>query len=144
MSAVSALISMNEFARRDRCDEKVVRRHVARGILKKINGKLDAALVGSDWPAGNRRSSGPESAVSARVSAVSEVSAPESALSEDIEPEIVAAADKFIAINGMPMRDRAEAEKIKANYDALLRQLEYDTKSGQVVLVEEVARVIIR
>jgi hypothetical protein len=36
----------------------------------------------------------------------------------------------------------AEAERIKENYLALLRQLEYDTKSGTVVLVPDVARVI--
>jgi hypothetical protein len=52
------------------------------------------------------------------------------------------AVDRIIAESGIPTHDRPEAERIRANYDALLRQLEYDTKSGMVVAAAEVAAMV--
>ncbi len=64
MSAVSALtpelLSVREFARRDRCDESRVRRAIRSGHLKRSpDGKLDAALVGTGWRETNRRGADP-------------------------------------------------------------------------------------
>lgn len=66
MSAKSAptpeMLSVREFARRDRCDESRVRRAIRSGHLKRSpDGKLDAALVGTGWRETNRR--GADSAV---------------------------------------------------------------------------------
>lgn len=63
MSAVSALkpemLSIREFARRDGCDESLVRRGIKTGHLKRLaDGKLDAALVGTGWCETNRRNVG--------------------------------------------------------------------------------------
>ena len=49
------LISLREFARRDRCDKTVVQRAIRDGRLKLINEKLDAAMVGTGWRETNRR-----------------------------------------------------------------------------------------
>ena len=59
-----------------------------------------------------------------------------------------AAADRFVAENGAPY-SHAEAVRVKENFLALLRQLEFDVKSGAVVpidvvmagIVEQYARV---
>lgn len=52
------------------------------------------------------------------------------------------AADRIIAESGVPTHDRAEAERIIANYNALLRQLEYDTKSSVVAAVADIASMV--
>lgn len=47
---MSERISVSEFARRDGCNEKLVRRAIERGRLERgADGKLDAALVGTPW-----------------------------------------------------------------------------------------------
>ena len=116
----TTLISGREFARRDGCSEKLVRRAIERGELVLISGKLDAALVKTGWREGNRKEGAPAA-----------VSAPLSALSAP--PTEAADLDKLIALNG-GMLPRADADRRKANYDALLREFEYDTKSGAVGL----------
>ena len=48
-------ITVREFARRDGCDERLVRRAIKRGRLTRgSDGKLDAALVATAWRAGNK------------------------------------------------------------------------------------------
>lgn len=50
------MLSIREFARRDGCDEKLVRKALRTGHLRKATGdKLDAAQVGTGWRATNRR-----------------------------------------------------------------------------------------
>jgi hypothetical protein len=49
-------ISVREFARRDGCSEKLVRRHVERGGITKLpDGSLDPACVGTGWRESARR-----------------------------------------------------------------------------------------
>jgi hypothetical protein len=51
-------ISVREFARRESCDEKLVRRHIERGELTRFPDRsLDPALVGTGWCERNRRDS---------------------------------------------------------------------------------------
>lgn len=52
-----------------------------------------------------------------------------------------AAVERFIEANGAPW-DMDEARRVKENYLAMLNQLEYDTKSGKVVLAAEVAEIV--
>jgi hypothetical protein len=50
VSEMSERIIVSEFARRDGCDEKLVRRAIERGVLVRgPDNKLDAALVGTPW-----------------------------------------------------------------------------------------------
>ncbi|RJF81663.1 hypothetical protein D3877_16195 [Azospirillum cavernae] len=51
------------------------------------------------------------------------------------------AAERIVTSTGATMT-QAEAERVKENYLALLRQLEYDVKSGAVVPVVEVAQSV--
>ena len=47
-------LSIREFARRDGCDERLVRRAVSTGRLpRREDGTLDANLVGTEWRVGN-------------------------------------------------------------------------------------------
>lgn len=47
-------ISIREFARRDGCDERLVRRAIGEGRLRKLpDGTLDEAMVGTGWRASN-------------------------------------------------------------------------------------------
>src|SRR5690349_4589082 len=51
-------------------------------------------------------------------------------------------AEAAVYDRGDAPHTQAEAERIKENYLALLRQLEYDQKSGAVVSVDEVAKTV--
>ncbi len=139
MSALG--ISIREFARRDGCNDKLVRRALETGKLKTLSdGTLDPALVGTSWRKSNRRpAAGADSVADVRT----QVSAPPklSALSQSESESAAQAAERIIAQNGVPY-SLPEAERVKENYLALLRQLEYDQKSGQVVSVAEVSRAV--
>lgn len=52
------------------------------------------------------------------------------------------AAERLIVSGAVPTHSHAEAARIKENYLALLRQLEYDRESGAVVEVEVVAQQV--
>jgi hypothetical protein len=113
-------ISQREFARLDGCDEKVVRRKIASGHLAtNPDGTLDPELVGTDWR--KRTYKKPDR-------------------SEPIDDHDLAS---LLDGPGFAMLTKPEAERRKENYMALLKQLEYDTKSGAVVLVEEVATAVV-
>ncbi|WP_158808639.1 hypothetical protein [Beijerinckia sp. L45] len=127
-------ISQREFARRDQCDEKLVRRKVTQGyLIPNADGTLDPGLVGTDW---RKRPKKP-------------------APIADIEPEIVEAdedavdahaeriASQLVTSPDFVMLSEAQAKQKKENYLALLKQLEYDVKSGAVVLVEDVASAVV-
>lgn len=59
MSAPIEGISVREFARRDGCDDKLVRNAINRGKLPTLDGgKLDPALVGTGWRRQNRKALG--------------------------------------------------------------------------------------
>jgi hypothetical protein len=54
---LSAGLSIREFARREGCDDKLVRRAIQYGRLATLDdGSLDQALVGTGWRKSNRRS----------------------------------------------------------------------------------------
>jgi hypothetical protein len=174
-------ISIREFARRDGCDDKLVRRAIERGnIALQPDGSIDPALVGTGWRRNNRRAEqgadrgalkgadntpGVRTKVSARTRRVAgetadkpthvriktsvatkragRAEAPAKPIADDLvaiaKSPSEAAAD-IISLIGAPYAF-GEAERIKENYLALLRQLEYDTKSAAVVRVDQVAQV---
>lgn len=84
-------------------------------------GGLDPALVGTGWRLGNRRSN---------TGADNSADSPQ-----------VAAALAGIASGGAP-HSLAEAERIKENYLAELRRLEFEQKSGALVTASDVAKLV--
>lgn len=98
-------ISIREFAKRDGCNDKLVRRAIAEGHLAKLpNGKIDPALVGTGWRPGNRRN----------------------------PPMTVAQQAAKAVEDATEIPPIADSEAKKEFYLAKLRELEYDMKSGQV------------
>lgn len=120
-------ISIREFARRAGCSHTLVQNALKTGHLKaRADGTLDPALVSSGWRAANRRAA--PAPATAGPDAVA--TAPGEAPAEAVERILAAAGVRW---------SQAEAERVKENYLALLRQLEYDTKAGAVVPIESVA-----
>ncbi|KDR31548.1 hypothetical protein [Caballeronia zhejiangensis] len=100
-------VTMREFARREGCSETAVRYAVARGRLRTLpDGSIDPKLVGSEWRQKNVKTldQDPNAAANARV------------------PEQPKSGATYI-----------DAVRIEKNYTALLRKLEYTTKSGSVI-----------
>jgi len=115
-------ISIREFARRAGCDDKVVRRKIQSGHLQAApDGKLDPRYLEVDWRKGE---------------ALPSVSAGKS--DTDADKSIRDAAQEMVSAPGGARWSKAEAERIKENYAALLRQLEFERESGQVVEIEDV------
>lgn len=103
-------ISKREFARRDGCDEKLVRRGVTLGKLMEFSdGSIDPALVGTPWR-----------------------ERPERADKGADNTPPVRTDDGLVSY--------AEAQTRKENYLAKLRQLEYEIKAGQYVEAAAVAK----
>jgi hypothetical protein len=123
-------ISIREFAKRSGLDDKQVRRGISAGRLTKLSdGTLDPLLVGTEWRRPVRPRADTEQNVRASVSAITRGA------------ETPSQAAERIITTGGASHALAEAERIKENYLALLRQLEYDTKSGAVVRVDRVAKI---
>lgn len=119
---MSAGISIREFARRDGCDDGLVRRALKAGRLKALpDGTIDPALVGSGWRKTNRRAD--QGADSAADTPRTSAPAP--------QPTPMPEGD-----------DLAAAELRKERALANLRQLEYDQKSGAVVPVADVTKAV--
>jgi hypothetical protein len=59
MSADTEYVSIREFARRDGCNDALVRRAIKDGKLRvSADGKVDASQAGKGWRKANRRSAG--------------------------------------------------------------------------------------
>jgi hypothetical protein len=121
-------ISIREFARRDGCSDTAVREQGIRtGALKAFeDGSLDPALVGTGWRPANRNPAKRPKGLQVKVKL----------------GETPAAAAERIVADGATLLDIADAEKLKENYLARLKQLEYDIKSGAVVPAADVERIV--
>jgi hypothetical protein len=144
-------ITIREFAKREDCDEKQVRRAIISKKLKPDkDGRLDPALVNSGWrrpiassksvqqPKKKREVSAQNVRTSQSVRTQKSVRTVEPVTETDTPAQ---AAAKVIAALGAE-NDLGEAIRIKENYNALLKQLEYDKESGLVVLVSDVAKLV--
>jgi hypothetical protein len=115
-------ISIREFARRDGCSDMLVRKAIKTGRLHALaDGTLDPQFVGSGWRKANRRGEPKVPPPSADLQKI---------------------ADQAVRIEGRAPYTLVEAERIKANYLAMLRQLQYDRESNAVVLIEEVGAAV--
>jgi hypothetical protein len=123
-------ISVREFARREGCDEKLVRRAINEGRLPRGDDKkLDAALVGAGWRKGNADRV-PQGADTGADSADTVVRSDEIEVRDGETPE-EAAERLAAAAGGVPKY--AESLAKKEHFLALLRELEYRQKEGQLV-----------
>jgi hypothetical protein len=128
-------VTQREFAKLAGCDEKQVRRAIASGKLNPdADGKLDPDFVSSGWRRPIRSSKAvADSADKSKVSAKNVRS--ESVRTEPIVDENdtpTEAAAKLVMAMGAT-NDLAEAIRIKENFNALLKQLEYEQKSGSLI-----------
>lgn len=125
-------LSFREFARRDGCSDTLVRRGVKEGRLPSLSGKkVDSDYLGTAW----------------RKEVVGAVRTANTANTDvRIEPKpdetLEEAAERLTPELLSQFATKADAEKVKETYLALLRKLEYDEKSREVVKVAEVARIV--
>lgn len=125
-------LSIREFARRDGCSEKLVRRKIQSGHLIALDdGSIDPKLVGTAWRDSARP--GADTADSPQVGVRSGDDDPQSI------GEIAERLIEGLGAAGGRMMTKAEAETLKENCIALLRQIELDRERGAVAEVEEIA-----
>lgn len=135
-------VTKREFAKLAGCDEKQVRRAIAAGKLNAdADGKLDPALVSSGWRKPIRSSKAvADSADISNVSAKSVRSVRTEEIVDGSDSPTEAAAKIVMALGAE--NNLAEAIRIKENFNALLKQLEYEQKSGSLVDLS-VARTVL-
>jgi hypothetical protein len=140
-------LNVSQFAKAEGCDEKQVRRAIERGALHRgEDGLLDSALVASGWRKPNRRTMLKSPDNNPDNSKLSEVVRKTSSqpvvrpTARDGESTAEAAA-RFLSAD-IGMLDYAQALEKKENYLALLRQLEYEHKSGSLVDLETASAIL--
>lgn len=124
----SEKISGREFAKRAGCDVKQVQRAIKSGRLSVDEDKLlDASQLNSGWRKPIRTSKNVEDTL--KVS--SQVSSPKvSSSDEDETPAQI--AERLVRELGATF-NLAQAIQIKENFNARLKQLEYEQKSGLLI-----------
>lgn len=132
MSAASAGISIREFARRDGCNDKLVRRAIQQGRLPTFeDGTLDAVLVGTGWRTSNRRAD-----KAADIAATADIPEPVRALAKAAVADgpDEGTEDEFIRlVMSGQVPELARSERVKEGALALLRVLEARQKAGALV-----------
>lgn len=125
----TAGISIREFARREGCSDKLVRRAIEAGKLKaRPDGKLDPALVGSAWRHGNRHPVPTADTVSAPV---------RTPPGDDIDLDDF--SRRFLS-GDIP--DLATSEKVKAAAAAMKATLGAQQLGGSLVEMETAEAVL--
>jgi hypothetical protein len=126
-------VSVRAFARQDGCNEALARRGLKTGHLTPFSdGTVDPSMARTGWRKGNRR--GADSAdLSVPFSPDAGLAARDGETAEQTARRIV---------DSDAPHTQAEAERIKENYLAMLRQLEYDQKTGAVVAIADVAAIV--
>lgn len=136
-------ISIREFARREGCSHTLVNRAIKQNRIKQLeDGSLDPALVGTAWRESNllggnkggntngNTPAGVSTPAPAKKAAPTPPRLPSSAASDD--ESLAAEALNILAASGAVL-DYAEALRVKENYLAMLRQLEFEQKSGALI-----------
>ncbi len=139
-------ISKREFARREECSEGLVRRAVNQGRLTTYDdGTISPSLVGTAWRKGNvgeaeQPPDGAHTGAHTRVQVRTPVRTDHSAGEQPDDESLAAEAERLIESGAVVMLTYGQAVERKENYLALLRQLEYEEKSGQLVDLEVAER----
>ena len=136
-------ISIREFARRDGVSDTLVRKALKLNRLAAFeDGSLNPELVGSNWREGNAKganSANQNANPVVRTSAKgSHAANPLPVDGETLEEE----AARLLESGGEASHAYAEALRRKENYLALLRQLEYENKSGSLVELEVAEKIL--
>jgi hypothetical protein len=128
-------VTRREFARLEGCDEKQVRRALARGLLvADAEGKLDSAQVGSGW----------------RKPRVDSKEKPAKAARADTADtaKVVRTVDEPEAVAGVPVVQSAEAASLKRavahkeDFAGRLKELEYRQRAGEVISIDLAKEVL--
>lgn len=145
-------ISIREFSRREGVSDTLVHRAIKQGRLRlSSDKKLDPALIGSAWR--ERNAVGPKpSGKGANTGANTQpkMFAPERSANTEPGPDesgdpdetIEEAALRLIESDGVQMLPYGAALERKENYLALLRKLEFEQKSGELVELAMAERVL--
>ena len=136
-------ISIREFARREGVSDTLVRKALKLNRLAAFDdGSIDPVLAGSHWREGNAKGANPanQNAKPTVRSSHSKVRAANSVdgADETLEEE----AARLLETGSVASHDYAEALRRKENYLALLRQLEYEQKSGSLVDLEVAEKIL--
>lgn len=135
-------ISIREFARREGVSDTLVRKAVKLNRLKAFDDKtIDPSLVGSVWREGNAKGANPSANSSHPVRSSQKVRTAPPIAAEDDET-LADAAGRLLDSGAVTMVDYATALQNKENYLALLRQLEYEQKSGSLVDLETASAIL--
>lgn len=132
-------ISIREFARRDGVSDTLVRKALKLNRLAAFeDGSLNPELVGSNWREGNAKGANSANPVVRTAPKGSHAANPSPVDSETLEEE----AARLLESGGEASHAYAEALRRKENYLALLRQLEYENKSGSLVELEVAEKIL--
>lgn len=135
-------ISIREFARREGVSDTLVRKAVKLSRLKAFDDKtLDPDLVGSAWREGNVKGANPSANSSHPVRTSQKVRTP-TPIDIDDDEDLPGAADRLLKSGAVTMVSYAIALENKENYLALLRQLEYEQKSGSLVELDTASAIL--
>lgn len=147
-------ISIRKFAEREGVSDTAVRKAIKHGKLKAYaDGTLDPSLVGTAWrkaniAGANQRCKPANQVRTKEVRTGSQVRSDGAGQAQDLShlmeegETIERAAERLVQSGQVPSHDYAEALRRKENYLALLRQLEYEQKSGTLVDLELAERVL--
>jgi hypothetical protein len=135
-------VSIREFARLEGVSDTLVRKALKLNRLKAFDDKsIDPALVGTAWREGNARGANPSANSSHPVRSSQQVRTPP-AIDADGGGSLADAAGRLLDSGAVAMVDYATALQNKENYLALLRQLEYEQKSGSLVELDTASAIL--
>jgi hypothetical protein len=136
-------ISIREFSRREGVSDTLVHRAIKQGRLGlSRDKKLDPALIGSAWCQSNAvGKKAPKKGANTSANTPPEVFAPVPSANIKTEPDeigdldetVAEAALRLIETVGVQMLPYGAALERKENYLALLRKLEFEQKSGELI-----------
>lgn len=126
-------ISQADFARRRGVSRKTVTQWKAKGLVAMTPEGL-VKVEESEWLLADRPQTYRGGTVKSSIPKVPK--AEEGETPED-------AASRIVMDEGLAPFSHAEAARVKENYLAMLRQLEYDTEAGKVVRIEDVAAAVV-
>lgn len=140
MNALPITETQSAFARRRGVSKAAVAKWKAQGLLSMTADGL-VEIEESEWRLEDRPSSNRGGKTKpALIEPVSQRPAAPLSIAQDETP--ADAAERIVRETGAPYT-HAEAVRIKENYLALLRQLEFDQKSGAVVPIDLVIAVLV-
>ncbi|MBK3841728.1 hypothetical protein [Paraburkholderia aspalathi] len=135
-------ISMRAFAKLEGVSDTLVRKAVKLSRLKAFDdGTIDPALAGTSWREGNAKGANPSANSSHPVRTPAKVRTEALAAVRDDE-DLPDAAERLLRSGKVEMVDYAKALEKKENYLALLRQLEYEQKSGSLVELDTASAIL--